>query len=146
MAALRKKDRSPFWFACFTLPDGRRVQRSTKEISRKAAQEKADKWESLSKARAKARQAHRVISDIYRAAYGEELPNSTARAFIEGWIERRRGEIAAASYAAYRGRALSFLEWLGPKAQSPLSEIETRHIVAYRDAVAAKRTASTANH
>jgi len=29
MASLRKKDRSPFWFACYTLPDGRRTQRST---------------------------------------------------------------------------------------------------------------------
>jgi hypothetical protein len=29
MAFLRKKDRSPFWFACYPLPDGRRTQRST---------------------------------------------------------------------------------------------------------------------
>lgn len=29
MASLRKKDRSPFWFACFTRPDGTRTQRST---------------------------------------------------------------------------------------------------------------------
>lgn len=54
MASLRKKPNSPFWFACFTLPEGRRVQRSTKELKRKPAQTKADEWERLSKARATA--------------------------------------------------------------------------------------------
>jgi integrase len=29
MASLRKKDRSPFWYACFSMPDGIRTQRST---------------------------------------------------------------------------------------------------------------------
>ncbi len=76
MASLRKKDRSPFWFACITLPDGRRVQRSTKELLRKPAQAKADEWERLSTERAKARQSHRVIADIYgfaQAEHGHEL-------------------------------------------------------------------------
>lgn len=146
MAAIRKKDRSPYWFACFTLPDGRRVQRSTKETARKPAQAKADEWEKLSRERAKARQAHRVIADIYRAAHNEELPDATPRAFITGWLERRKGEIAPASYAAYKGRATHFLEWLGDKASGPIAELETRHIAAYRDAVAARRTANTANH
>jgi len=146
MAAIRKKDRSPYWFACFTLPDGRRVQRSTKETKRKDAQEKADAWEKLSKERAKARQSHKVIADIYRAAHKEELPNATARAFITGWLARRKGELAAASYAAYNGRALHFLAWLGAKAERPIGELETKHFVAYRDAVATKRTATTANH
>lgn len=146
MAALRKKKHSKFWFACFTLPNGKRVQRSTKETKRKDAQDKADSWEKLSKERAKARQAHRVISDIYRAAHNEQLPDSTPRAFITGWLERRKGELAPASYAAYSGRANHFLAWLGERADAPLGELETKHFTAYRDAVAAKRTASTANH
>lgn len=146
MAAIRKKDRSPYWFACFTLPDGRRVQRSTKETARKPAQSKADEWEKLSRERAKARQAHRVIADIYKAAHNEDLPDASPQAFITGWLERRKGEIAPASYAAYKGRALHFLAWLGDKATGPIAEIETRHIAAYRDAVAKARTASTANH
>lgn len=29
MASIRKKENSPFWFACFALPDGKRTQRST---------------------------------------------------------------------------------------------------------------------
>lgn len=146
MAAIRKKDRSPFWFACFTLPDGRRVQRSTKETARKPAQAKADEWEKLSRERAKARQAHRVIADIYRAAHKEELPDATARAYLTGWLEHRKGEIAPASYASYKARATHFIGWLAEFADRPLAEIETGHFVRYRDAVATARTASTANH
>jgi integrase len=146
MAALRKKPHSKFWYACFTLPDGKRVQRSTKETKRKDAQDKADSGEKLSKERATARQSHKVIADIYRAAHKEELPNASARAFITGWLARRKGELAAASYAAYNGRALHFLAWLGERADAPIGELETKHFAAYRDAVATTRTASTANH
>jgi integrase len=146
MASLRRFPRSPFWFACFTLPDGKRVQRSTKEKKRKDAQTKADSWEKLSKERAKARQSHKVIADIYRAAHKEELPDATARAFLNGWLERRKGEIAPASYASYKARASHFLAWLEEFADRALSEIETGHFVRYRDAVAGARTASTANH
>ena len=146
MASLRKFPESKFWFACFSLPDGKRVQRSTKETKRKEAQAKADEWERLSKERAKASQAHKVIAEIYRNAHKEELPDASARAFFTAWLERRKGELAQASFAAYRGRAMHFLDWLGEAADRPLAEIETAHIVRYRDAVAAQRTASTANH
>jgi len=74
------------------------------------------------------------------------LPDSTTRAFITGWLARRKGELAPASYAAYSGRALHFLAWLGERADAPIGELETKHFTAYRDAVATTRTASTANH
>ena len=146
MASLRKFPRSPFWFACFTFPDGRRVQRSTKETKRKLAQGKADEWEKLSRERANARQSQKVIADIYRASHAQELPDATVRAFVTSWLERRKGEIAPASYASYKARSLHFLGWLAEYAERPLAEIETSHFVRYRDAVAKTRTASTANH
>lgn len=74
MASLRKKALSRYWFACFNMPDGRRVQRSTGETLRKPAQEKADQWEALARERATARRAHKVIADIYKAAHAQELP------------------------------------------------------------------------
>jgi integrase len=145
MAALRKKERSPFWFACFTLPDGRRVQRSTKETGLKAARTKAEEWERLSKERAKARQAHRVIADIYRAAHKEELPDATTGSFFDSWLSRRKGEIAPASYSTYANRINHFKEWLGDFANRPLAEIETRHFVTYRDELAKRLSATSCN-
>ena len=83
MASLRKYPGSVFWYACFSLPDGTRALRTTKETLRKPAQVKADQWEQLSKERAKARQSHRVIAEIYRSAHIEELPDSNVGAFID---------------------------------------------------------------
>lgn len=145
MASLRKFPRSPFWFACFTLPDGRRVQRSTKETARKSAQAKADQFERLSKERTKARQAHKVISEIYRAAHKEELPDATAAAYFESWLKRRKGEIAAASYSTYSNRITHFQGWLGSFARRPLAEIETRHFIQYRDELAGRLSPSSCN-
>jgi integrase len=145
MASLRKFPRSPFWFACFTLPDGKRVQRSTKETARKAAQTQADKWEKLSKDRAKARQAHRVIADIYKSAHKEELPDSTTGAYLEGWLNRRKGEIAPASFSTYANRVNHFKEWLAGYAKRPLAEIETKHLIAYRDALSERLSATSCN-
>ncbi len=145
MASLRKFPRSLFWYACFTLPDGKRVQRSTKEKKRKEAQTKADAWEKLSKERAKARQSHKVIAEVYRAAHQTDLPDATTASFMRGWLERRKGEVAPASLIAYKGRTEHFLGWLGDRANRPLGEIETRHIASYRDAVAAKASPATAN-
>jgi len=49
MASLRKKDRSPFWFACYTLPDGRRTQRSTGTPDKRKALGLALKYEDASR-------------------------------------------------------------------------------------------------
>lgn len=145
MASLRKKPGTPYWFACFTLADGRRVQRSTKERTRKAAQAKADEWHRLSAERAKARQMQGVIASIYKAAHQRELPESTPRAFFTTWLDRRKGEVAPSSFAAYAGRAKHFVAWLQQQADRPMAELETRHFVQYRDALAQRLSASTAN-
>lgn len=145
MASLRKFPRSPYWFACFTLADGRRVQRSTKEEKRKDAQAKADEWEALSKERAKARQAHKVIAEIYRSAHGQELPDATPRAFITGWLERRKGEISPASFSAYQGATTRFLELAADHADRPIAELETRHFIQFRDAEAKRVSPATVN-
>jgi integrase len=145
MAALRKKELSPYWFACFTLPDGRRVQRSTKERQRKLAQAKADEWEKLAKENAKARQAHRVIADIYKAAHQAELPDSTPQSFLEGWLARRKGEVSKSTFSVYSGRAQHFTEWLGSFATRPMAELEVSHFVRYRDELATRLAPRSAN-
>jgi len=77
MASLRKKDRSPYYFACFTGPDGRRVQRSTKQAHRKQAQAVANEWEKAAHLASERRfgeaQARRVIADIYQAINRDSL-------------------------------------------------------------------------
>jgi len=146
MASLRKKPRSPYWFACFTLPDGRRVQRSTKETARKKAQQKADEWEQLSKSRARARQSQRVIADIYKAAHAETLPDETVSAFINGWLSRKKNEVKEPTIYAYTNTARLFLEFLAEDADLPLAELEPKHFVSFRNQEAERLAATTVNH
>ena len=128
------------------MPNGKRVQRSTKEPKRKAAQKKADEWENLAKQRMKARQAHKVIAEIYQAAHGEALPFSTPRTYLTNWVAQRKGEIAHSTYLAYQHRAEHFIKFLDKMADQPLSEITVQHVIRYRDAEAKRVSVSTANN
>jgi integrase len=93
-----------------------------------------------------ARQAHKVIADIYRAAHQKNLPDSTPRTFIEAWLKRRRPEIAPATFTAYKGTCDKFVDWLEAFAERPLAELETKHFTGYRDYVHETRSVTTANH
>jgi len=73
MASIRQREGTKFWFACVTLPNGRRVQRSTKETNRKKAQQLADKWEAATRGRVTARQTQKVIAELYREITGQHL-------------------------------------------------------------------------
>jgi len=37
MASLTRKPNSPYWYCCFTTPDGSRTKRSTKQTNRRVA-------------------------------------------------------------------------------------------------------------
>ena len=93
MASLRKKDRSPFWFACYTLPDGRRTQRSTGTADRRKALTIALKYEDAAREAGAGRfveaRARKVIADIYSLANTEVLPNASTRAFLKVWLDRK---------------------------------------------------------
>lgn len=145
MASLRKYPRSPYWFACFTLSDGRRVQRSTKETTRKKAQIEADKWEALAKGKAKAAHMQKVVADIYKAAHGENLPSSTAQTFLDSWLARRKGEVKEATFTAYSARVKGFISFLGKAVNEPLGNVTQKDIQRYRDEIASRLSSGTAN-
>lgn len=145
MASIRKKYDSGYWFACFTLPDGRRVQRSTKTRIRKEAQKKADEFERASKTRASARQAQKIIADIFRTAHEAELPDTTPRAYVSSWLQRRKSEMAEASVSAFNGASKRFLDYLGEGADRPLTDLEVRHFIQFRDSEAQRIAVATVN-
>src|SRR5882762_328298 len=96
MASLRKKDRSPFWFACFTLPDGNRTQRSTGATDRRKAQRIANEFEDAAQTAGAGRfseaRARKTIADIYALVNADNLPSSTVGDFLESWLKRKELE------------------------------------------------------
>lgn len=146
MAALRKKPRSPFWFACFSLPDGRRTQRSTKVTDRRQALRLAIEWEDAAMRRLTEAQAHRVLSDILEQIHGSPLASPSVADFSAQWMNRKRGETSPTTHAAYRGAVEDFCRFLGEKAAQPLHYVVPAQIAAWRDVEATRSSPSTANH
>ncbi|MEN9661750.1 MAG: hypothetical protein RL324_699 [Verrucomicrobiota bacterium] len=149
MASLRRKLRSPFYFACYTGHDGARVQRSTKQSNRKKAQGVADLWEKAAKLASEKRlgegQARRVLSEMYELVNNEPLSSATTTDFLNAWTERRKADTASRTHQAYAQVARDFLKSLGERASRDISQISKANVAKYRDLVLARTSAATAN-
>ena len=146
MASLRRRPKTKFWFACFTDARGKRVQRSTRTTDRKSAQRLADEYEAVARGRATARQAQRVIADIFRRYTGSNLPSGTIRDYFNSWLARTKPEVKHSTYVFYESKVKRFLDWLGPKAVDELSRIDSHEILQFRAAEAARVAPTTVNH
>jgi integrase len=149
MASLKIDPRSPYWFACITLPDGRQTQKSTKlrhkEVSRAKAQKYADTLESAYRQRRAENQFRRFMNQAWQEISGKPLPFSSAQSFLEGWLERRKAEVSHTSLLRYTSVVRDFLEFLGPKAGEDLSGLASADIRSFRDHQAARLSATSAN-
>jgi integrase len=149
MASLRKKDRSPFFFACFTLPDGRRTQRSTGTNDRKQAQRIANEYEDAARDASQGRfiesRARRTIADIFSIANTETLPGSTATDFLDSWLKRKELEAGDKTHARYETVAEQFKGYLGAKAKRDIANITAADITKFRDTLAKRVTVGTVN-
>jgi integrase len=149
MASLRRFPRSPYWFACFTLPDGRRTQQSTKSTDRKEAQRIANKFEDAADEGRTGKliegQARKVIAEIFAIGNKDELPNSTLKEFLASWLKRKELEAGEATHVRYGVVVEQFLKHLGTKANSDISHLTSREITAFRDDLAKRLAANTVN-
>ena len=146
MACIRRKQDSKYWFACFTNANGTRAQRSTKETDRKKAQRVADTFEQVARGRMTARQAQRVISEIFQRANGSALQSCSIRNYFESWLARKQPETARSTHVFYAAKARRFLDWLNGRSADQLFNIATADIVAFRAIEVARVNPSTVNH
>jgi integrase len=146
MAYLRRVPGSKFWIAGFTLPDGRRTQRSTKMTDRAKAMKVALAFEEASRNRISEAQALRVMGDIVEQIHGTRLSHKSVNVYATEWLARKRGETKETTMATYESAVTGFLEALGDKASIPLHHVSTAMIAEWRDQAASKATARTANN
>ena len=146
MASLRKHPKSPFWFACITLPDGRQTQRSTKLTDRKKAQQFADKLEEAGRGKLAEKQARKILAEIYQIVNHDALPGSKARDFFTKWAENKKRETAESTARRYNDVVRHFIATLGKKADADVNDISRVDVIAFRDDLNNRLTASSANH
>jgi integrase len=146
MASVRKKPNSKFWYACFTMPSGQRMQRSTKTMNKREALKLAEEYEELTRHRITEAQARRVVTDLYRSLSGRELAKTSVRAFLKQWIESRESTVTDSTMSAYRETVAKFNEFLGDRADSDIVYVTTQDFFKFRDYVSENVSSSTANH
>ena len=102
MASLRKHKNFPFWWACYSLPDGTRLQRSTKTKDKSLALQIALAAEKAARAKATVDQAREIMHDIVERVHGETAAKEeVASEFLDRWLARRRREVSVGTAARY---------------------------------------------
>lgn len=149
MASLRKHPKSPFWSACFTLPDGRRTTRSTGTSDRQKAQRIANEYEDAARDASAGRftesRARKTISDIYAMAHPERLASSSLGDFMDSWLKRKEIEARQTTHEKYSSVVSQFKDFLGGKIKRDISNITAADITRFRDALAKRVTPGTVN-
>ena len=146
MASLRKKPNSRYYYACFILPNGKQVQRSTKSTSKKVAQKLAEKFEATARDRITETQARKVIMDIHREISGTQIVSVTTREFFDNWIKAKTGTVSDSTFSSYRGVAKDFCAFLGDRVDQPLIYVTKPDIANFRDQIAESLSKATANN
>jgi integrase len=141
MASLHKdpRNKSPFWYCAFSLPNKKRAFRSTKQTDRKAAWRMCTKWEEASEEAAKGSmteaQARKVLDAILDAipeAAGErKIRTPSTQDFFTRWLDQR--QVSASTACGYKASIGGFLGFLGPRAQRPLASLAARDVEDFRD-------------
>jgi len=150
MASLWKRSNSPYWVACFTSGDGKRLKKSTKQRDRRKALSISIDWERVAEqARQKTlteTQARRVVSDIVERATGEPVLFHTSEEWFLTWLADKKKSKARGTFLKYEFTILAFLEHLGSKAKRSLACITPKDIQTFRDGqVEAGKSTHTAN-
>jgi integrase len=153
MASIHKDPRgkSPFWYAAFYGPDGRRQFRSTKCTDRKAALKICFGWEQAAVlARRKelvAAQARKVIAEMVAFSSGEVMSFHSIESWLNDWLANKAGGAAEGTMLRYRQVIRDFLAHLGPqRALASLASVSPGDIIAFRDKLREEgRAASTCN-
>ena len=146
MASLRKIPGCKNWIACYTLPDGRRRQRSTGTPDRKTAVRIANEAEEAGKRMRTARQFHRILSGIYTQVTGDALPMSRVRDYFPAWLKRKEPELSESTNTFYKIKANDFLAFLGERADLEMNRIAQADVIGFRNKEMERLSATSVNH
>jgi integrase len=149
MASLRRLTKSPYWIACFTLPDGRRTQRSTGTTDKRCARKIADKFDETARegraGKLTESRARKTIADIYALANTDSLPSSKINVFFVDWLKRKEIEAGPKTHQRYSAVVERFLRFLGPRANKDIAHLTSKEIAAFRDDLSKQLTIGTVN-
>jgi integrase len=131
------RNRSPFWYACFTTADGRRLKKSTKETSRAKALQMALGWEKAAKeAREKGLNEARtreILSEILECVNGGKgLRVFTVEEWFDHFVKQKQKSRADKTALRHEQMMTEFVAFLGNRARLNIASITSRDIAGFR--------------
>lgn len=149
MPSVHRKQGSPFWYAAFYLPDGKRTLRSTGTKNKKKAMSICLKLAEASRQSKEGRftdsRARQAIADIFQLGNGDSLPTSNSEEFLTNWLKNKKLEISDNSFREYSRIVREFLEHLGSKSKKPMDMITVQDASSYRSKLSERVRGATVN-
>jgi integrase len=152
MAFLTKdaKGRSPYWIACFTTKDGRRLKKSTRST------DKGEAWDVLNTyvraegeivtGSATETQLRKTINDLLTRLGENKLADPSIREQLDNWIASKKGSVSPATLLGYEQARDLLLEFLSYRASRSVRQLTKKDAVAFRDHLSSEgRSPSTVN-
>lgn len=136
---------SKFYYAAFRDLNGHQHRRSTREVVRKRAQAVADQFERVAQRKGDPGRIRETLAEFFRDHYAEDLPHSSVNHYAQSWLAARKAETAPTTFGRYQRDIIEFLRFLGAEADRDLAEITKNRVAAFRDHLASRKAASTAN-
>ena len=131
------RKRSPYWYACYTDRDGRRLKKSTKLTAKSKALEMA---RALQKASDEARRGalteartRELLSEVLQAVNGEGLRVFTVEQWFAHFVAQKKKSRSVKTHSRHAQTMRDFIEFLGLKARLNIAAITSRDIASFRD-------------
>jgi integrase len=105
------RNRSPFWYACYTTADGRRLKKSTKERNQAKAKLIAETLQNAENIAAErtltARRTRDLLSDVLQRVSGEKLHVFTVEQWFDHFVKQKQRSRAPLNIAAIRSKDIA---------------------------------------
>ncbi len=146
MASIWRNPKSKYFTACFRDASGRQRRITTKEVNRRRALKIAEAFERAAREQRTLVHTRRVIERLHEEISSQKIERATLRSFAQSWLNAKKPEVAPGTLVFYSAAINKLVEFLGRRADAPLSEITKGDLIAFRNATASRTTARTANH
>src|SRR4030095_5899926 len=130
-------NRSPFWYACYTAADGRRLKKSTKQTDERKARLVAEAWlraEGLARDRELTEvRTREILNDVLQRVTGEKLRAYTVKEWLEQFARQKRKSKSEKTALRHEQMHNEFLAFLGPRANLTIAAITPKDSSDFRD-------------
>jgi integrase len=149
MASVKRHPKSPFWMACFTLPDGRRTTRSTGTFEKKEAQRIANLFEdAANEGKVKKfteSRARKTIATIFTLSNQDTLPQSTIQDFFTSWLKLKALESGDLTHTRYKTVVDQLMLYLGSRSRLDVTHLDAKEITGFREHLSRRVSSGTVN-